>query len=63
MTQQTETRTPGNAAACLSDYDKAHAACMAVHRIVMNLPPKESDADALLYAYELLSQCRMEARR
>ena len=46
-----------------SDYDKARAACMAVARIVMNLPPKDGDADALLHAYELLSQCEMEACR
>ena len=61
MAHQTNTaRMAGEAAALPSDYDKARAACSAVARVVMGIPPKAGDGEALAHAHLLLSKLMKE---
>ena len=64
MTHPTNTaREAGEAAALPSDYDKARAACSALARVVMGMPPKAGDGEALVHAHALLSEIVAEQRQ
>ena len=63
MAHQTNTaRMAGEAAALPSDYDKARAACSAVARVVMGIPPQVGDGEALVHAHALLSEIVADQR-